>query len=476
MKCPNCQAELKDDKLYCENCGTEINIVPEFVPEEADSESALEKNVAKVLKDRTQPIIPVEPPKFNKKLIIPCAVGGVMILILLTVLAVKVGHSRSLDYQLKEAYKYKTAGNYNKAVEYLLKAKALSSFDYDINEQLVFCYEQLNDSDSYVNILKEIVSDGAVKSAQKDFAYERLVRYYTDNNDYEAVNELLNNCGDTMALEKYSKYLCEAPVILTKSGDYDTELDVEMESPNGLLIYYTLDGSEPTKDSSLYTEPVHLSDGSYTLKARCYNSFDTGSEITVSSFSIDVPFIESPVVTPDSGDFTSPKRIEINDLLEGISVYYTTDNTEPDENSQKYINPISIPVGDSQFSFIAIRDEDHKKSQIVKVFYSFKMNSNISVEDAQGIVIEYEKNVGHIKDYQGHFDSTEASYVYICDEIVNIAGISDFFIVSEIYLDGTGGSVKTGKAFAVDCYDTRIYEAISDSKGAYSLKDLYNER
>ena len=33
MICPNCGFEMKDEDLYCENCGQEIHIVPLFEPE-----------------------------------------------------------------------------------------------------------------------------------------------------------------------------------------------------------------------------------------------------------------------------------------------------------------------------------------------------------------------------------------------------------------------------------------------------------
>ena len=33
MKCPNCGEKLKKDFLYCEKCGEEIRIVPDFEPE-----------------------------------------------------------------------------------------------------------------------------------------------------------------------------------------------------------------------------------------------------------------------------------------------------------------------------------------------------------------------------------------------------------------------------------------------------------
>ena len=33
MKCPKCGERLKKDFLYCEKCGEEIRIVPDFEPE-----------------------------------------------------------------------------------------------------------------------------------------------------------------------------------------------------------------------------------------------------------------------------------------------------------------------------------------------------------------------------------------------------------------------------------------------------------
>ncbi len=47
-----------------------------------------------------------------------------------------------------------------------------------------------------------------------------------------------------------------------KSGFYDSEQQLELSADEGLKIYYTTDGSEPTVDSQLYTEPIKLEDRS----------------------------------------------------------------------------------------------------------------------------------------------------------------------------------------------------------------------
>ena len=44
MKCPRCGADMKEGQMYCEHCGREIQIVPEFDP-------ALETSLHKTLSD-----------------------------------------------------------------------------------------------------------------------------------------------------------------------------------------------------------------------------------------------------------------------------------------------------------------------------------------------------------------------------------------------------------------------------------------
>ena len=54
----------------------------------------------------------------------------------------------------------------------------------------------------------------------------------------------------------------EEPRFLTPGGFYQDSVEVVLSSADGLVIRYTLDGSEPTADSPLYEEPLVLSDPS----------------------------------------------------------------------------------------------------------------------------------------------------------------------------------------------------------------------
>lgn len=50
------------------------------------------------------------------------------------------------------------------------------------------------------------------------------------------------------------------PVFSAAGGFYADEFALELEAPSGSRIYYTLDGSEPDSESSLYEEPIWIRD------------------------------------------------------------------------------------------------------------------------------------------------------------------------------------------------------------------------
>ena len=48
MNCPKCGKELLEGQLYCENCGGEINLVPEF---ETEIEKSMAESIQSIIED-----------------------------------------------------------------------------------------------------------------------------------------------------------------------------------------------------------------------------------------------------------------------------------------------------------------------------------------------------------------------------------------------------------------------------------------
>lgn len=92
-------------------------------------------------------------------------------------------------------------------------------------------------------------------------------------------------------------YTLEAPALSKESGFYDKgfELEISADSDEN-TIYYTLDGSEPTLDSSVYEEPIEIEDidgNSLTVvRAKVLSENNAMSETVTKSYFVHENFAE----------------------------------------------------------------------------------------------------------------------------------------------------------------------------------------
>ena len=71
------------------------------------------------------------------------------------------------------------------------------------------------------------------------------------------------------------------------------------------------------------------------------------------NYHIEIEDLSAPELRAVSGDYEFPINIEVTD---GYDVYYTTDDSDPTQNSTVYNGPIPMPLGKSVFRFIRIAE------------------------------------------------------------------------------------------------------------------------
>ena len=110
----------------------------------------------------------------------------------------------------------------------------------------------------------------------------------------------------------------------------------------GAIIYYTLDGSTPTANSSIYAGPITIS-VSTTINALAGAPGYDQSAVASTAYTLSSQ-VATPVITPGPGTYTNPVPVSINDASTGATIYYTTDGSNPATSSAavQYSAPFTI--------------------------------------------------------------------------------------------------------------------------------------
>ena len=472
MKCPNCGAEMKEGMLYCEHCGEDIHIVPDFEPE-------IEYNMEQTLNDIAREMDPQGDADEKQELLQNASelqdwdeisqeekarhpfrwkfVVLILVLVVVAVVCIGVGisysHYHSAEYQSKCAREYVTEEEYDRAIACYERALEIDPENITLKFELADIYFQKNNKMEYEYLLREIITDPTATMEQLESAYGKLIAIYAARDDYKTIDDLLQNCGNVNIMSKYQSYMAMEPEFSLQEGYYTSIQPLKLTTFGSGKIYYTMDGSEPDADSSLYTAPILLESGDYCVKAIYINENDISSKVVTKDYHIEIEKLSAPDVTAVSGDYEFPINIEVSD---GEDVYYTTDGSDPTQNSSVYTGPIPMPLGKSVFRFIRIAEG--RTSEIVEKSYNLALNTAYTPEEAVQDVVNYCIQSGRIWDASGSFDESGAAYLYQYQYVTNINKVDDFYVIAEIYRGEDGTLTRTGNLFAANAYTRELYK------------------
>jgi hypothetical protein len=159
-----------------------------------------------------------------------------------------------------------------------------------------------------------------------------------------AVRSGYNN--STVATAAFSLVLptVATPTFSPVAGSYVGDRSVTISTAtSGATIYYTIDGSDPTTSSTVYSTAIALTAPSTTtIKALAVRTGYNDSGIASGVFSLNLQGAETPVFSLDGGEYIGDRTITLSTSTAGASIYYTTDGSAPTTSSTVYSTPIVL--------------------------------------------------------------------------------------------------------------------------------------
>ncbi len=493
MKCPNCGAEMADNTLYCEQCGEDIHIVPDFEPE---LEQNLQQTIIGIMEDLGQGTDEGREAKEQeckeeweeedeeedgededfyyqrprkKHLIWKILLGLLLVALCVTgVLGVRAYRYNSLDYQIKAAIQNVRQQQYDKAIACYNRAIELDRTDIELRFGLAEVYLQKNNKVEYEYLLRDIARDPDATTEQLDRAYGKLIAIYRDRKDYQTINDLLLNSGNEQMISTYQNYIARPPEFSVNEGYYTSIQPLKLTAFGTGKIYYTMDGSTPDETSPQYTAPILLEDGDYIVKAVFINENGTVSDVEEKEYHIENDEILAPELSAGSGTYYSPTYIRV--LSDTKNVYYTTDGSNPTYASNVYTGQIPMPLGRSTYKFAQI--VDGVTGTVTERNYELVLGTDLTPEQAVAAVAAYSLASGKIRDEAGHFDDTNALYLYEYLYVANINKQGDYYVIVEVLCAEDGTLTRTGSAYGVEVYTGELKKVLRDEQGRLTLEEI----
>ncbi len=450
MNCPKCGAPIRAGSLYCEQCGEDVHIVPDFEPElEETYRKTIESITQSIWKEEMEPETPKEEEQTSHPSRMPVILFSVLFFIF-SILAISLifyeRTSNTEESLQKEAEIALVTADYEKAIR--LYEQLIEDYPEDVSlkERLSRCYLESGNEVLYENLLWEIVKDPEASEEQITDAYEQILSLYYKVEDYASIADILEICDNEELQSRYWIYRKPTTTFDVESGYYELSQLVRISADPEGDIYYCLNGGEET----LYTMPLFLEEGDYTLSAYGVNRYGVAGETVEAEYHVEEQKPIPPVVSPYSGDYMDPGLISVDlsaDDGQDYRICYTTDGTDPDGSDAVYTDPIPMPLGESEFRFVRV-SSDGRLSDVTTVTYHLDLvNAQLTLDEAATILAEKKGENG------------SKSFGYLYPVRVQLRG--DFYAFAG-YDRTDSGWVENGRYYAVNYYDGSVWDLAID--------------
>jgi len=157
---------------------------------------------------------------------------------------------------------------------------------------------------------------------------------------------------------EYALGQCADPTITPTDGmvfgSSNYQVSIAKNGEKGVLRY-TTDGSDPTEASPVYSGPFAISETT-TVKAKVFDADYFDSAVVSATLTRQWTKVATPVIVAPENFSGTKLSVSLTCATDGAVIRYTTDGSEPNSHSPKYMKPFDI-TGTTVVKAIALKTD-----------------------------------------------------------------------------------------------------------------------